>query len=246
MMNTTALTALSQCPVVYYGVAAEFPFAGWLPLLNGQEQQQAGSYSRTEDAQCYIAARAALRFLLAALLKTDARQLEFGYGRNGKPFLLNDNSVEFNVSHSGNVFLIGLSAGKEIGVDIECLSRKPSILKIQPVLYAPSELRNFSAIEPAFQNEAFLDYWTKKEAMLKMTGDGVAEMNRLELPINMAEATKSSFERYLPEQDCFLKSCTILQNYRVSVAVKGKAEDVRILKLKEPFTGFTKQKECCL
>jgi 4'-phosphopantetheinyl transferase len=68
--------------------------------------------------------RGVLRALLARYLDADPRELRFVLGPHGKPALSPEGTgsaidLRFNLSHSGTMALYALSAGREVGVDIE-------------------------------------------------------------------------------------------------------------------------------
>src|SRR5579864_7855963 len=59
-----------------------------------------------------------LRALLAAYLATNSDGLSIERNATGKPYL-RDESLQFNLSHSGDALLIGLSRAQPLGVDLE-------------------------------------------------------------------------------------------------------------------------------
>ena len=54
-------------------------------------------------------------------LRTDPREISFRYGPSGKPELAGrgDESLQFNLSHSGGLALYAISRARELGVDLE-------------------------------------------------------------------------------------------------------------------------------
>lgn len=75
----------------------------------------------------------------------------------------------FNFSHSGDWVLLAINKHVEIGVDVE---RKRSIKpeKFQKH-YAPGELEQ--VLNAADRSLAFIEWWTKKEALVKAVGTGL-------------------------------------------------------------------------
>lgn len=75
--------------------------------------------------------RALLRALLARYVGADPRELRFVLGPHGKPALHREapgkatnprgaaSDLRFNLSHSGNLALVAVSSGREVGVDVE-------------------------------------------------------------------------------------------------------------------------------
>ncbi len=86
--------------------------------------------------------------------------------RNEKPYFKDYPFVRFSVSHSGSLVVVAM-AETEVGIDVEEIKEKP---------YGRIIERNFTAGEAAEVKdlESFLKVWTKKEAYLKLTGDGLS------------------------------------------------------------------------
>ena len=91
----------------------------------------------------------------------------FEYGSHGKPYSSNSEKC-FNIAHCKNA--IGVIIGdKEVGIDVECMGRyKPALAE-----YAMSEVE-IKEIEEG-GDKAFTMLWTKKEALLKLTGEGIVD-----------------------------------------------------------------------
>ena len=109
----------------------------------------------------------------------------FDYTAEGKPFILGRPDIHFSFSHSGNVALCALS-DQPVGADVE-VPRKitPSL-----VSYTMNDLEQeqiYASADPAMQ---FLYFWTRKEALLNLTGAGI----RNDMKIVLSEAEKYHFE----------------------------------------------------
>lgn len=137
--------------------------------LDETEQQKLQKISAAEKRHAFVVCRFVAKQLIGEFFGLDPLSLNFYYTERGKPYV-NTSGVEFNISHSGDFALIGVSRHK-IGVDIE---------KIKPN-------RNFKGLAEAvlskyekawvFENDIeqrFYQLWTLKEARLKCDGDGLA------------------------------------------------------------------------
>lgn len=124
--------------------------------------------------------------LLAAYLGCEPARLEFGRGEHGKPFLRQPSPVlEFNVSHSGGVLLLGISRGIALGVDIETTQRKRPALDLAHRYFAPAEAKALMRLRETQQQLAFLRLWSCKEAVLKALGAGISfGLDRLEFALD--------------------------------------------------------------
>ena len=99
----------------------------------------------------------------------------------GKPFVTNS-SLQFNVSHSPNWFALSWRIGHEpVGVDIEDLGRRPSFAALAERYYHPAEKAKWLAAEVSESAAAWLEIWTRKEAVLKAHGLGLRlQLNTLD------------------------------------------------------------------
>ncbi|WP_179415844.1 4'-phosphopantetheinyl transferase family protein [Mucilaginibacter sp. E4BP6] len=106
------------------------------------------------------------------LLAAGLQQLNFSmsemdnYRRTlqGRPYL-NGSSLDFNISHSGNLVAIALSDTNRVGLDLE--EKKWVQLSDFDMVFTSEEL---SFINDDLDN--FYDYWTVKEAAMKADGRG--------------------------------------------------------------------------
>ncbi len=132
----------------------------------------------------FVAARAALRRLLAVRLGCGAAEVPLVTAAGGKPELADGAgaALRFSVSHAGALALVAIAA-RRVGVDVE----GPRAIR-DPVALAA---RFFSASERALVEHApeaergrrFLELWTAKEAILKATGAGLSGLPDVEVSL---------------------------------------------------------------
>lgn len=117
-----------------------------------------------------------LRDLLAAYLQSEAHALRIERDTHGKPFL-NDlpsgMALQFNLSHSADALLVGISQIQALGVDIENVRRKHPDQELAQRFFDPDEASALAALPEAMQARAFLQLWSCKEAVLKALGRGI-------------------------------------------------------------------------
>jgi 4'-phosphopantetheinyl transferase len=143
-------------------------------ILSGPERARADRYRTAEPAFAFVAARSWLRLVLAAYTAIPAARIRFDTTPNGKLSLADDIRVEpitFNLSHSGNVAIVAVAGGMELGVDVERV--RPVSPDVVAGCLAPAEAAALAALPPALREEAFIRCWTRKEAFLKATGAGL-------------------------------------------------------------------------
>jgi 4'-phosphopantetheinyl transferase len=128
-----------------------------------------------------------LRELLGAYLQLDAKSLCFERDTHGKPFLVDlpaNLKLQFNLSHTGNFLLIGVSREQSLGVDLETLQRQRPWLELARRYFSKPEFSALAALAADQCARAFLDLWSCKEAVLKALGRGIAfGLHRLEFSL---------------------------------------------------------------
>src|SRR4029077_8471698 len=96
--------------------------AGLEPMLSADEQERARRFRFDDDRRRYLGGRGLVRVLLGRYLQIAPDRVRFDYTRFGKPHLaagVEPRSLQFNVSHSGELLLIAIAADRALGVDLE-------------------------------------------------------------------------------------------------------------------------------
>ena len=107
--------------------------------------------------------------MLEELLKPlGIQDLEMNYNEHGKPFLTRHPEIHFNLSHCKNGIAVVVDSSP-VGIDIE--SFRNSNLALIKRTMNPTEAEWIKASFAPI--EAFTQYWTKKEAVVKWRGTGL-------------------------------------------------------------------------
>ena len=116
--------------------------------------------------------------LLRAGISTDVLSKEesliFAYGASGKPFLRELPDVHFNISHTKGLVVCAVSQ-VPVGIDAERIKTYP-----KSVLRKMTEKERLYIEESNSPDEAFMRVWTMKEAMIKLTGEGLQAFTKTE------------------------------------------------------------------
>lgn len=121
----------------------------------------------------YIASHAALRSILTLYL-SDPAPLKFRYNKHGKPYLINEPSLYFNLSDSHRVALYAITTNVEVGVDIESMRSNIHAKDIAERFFSPNEIAAFRTLPKGQHLEGFYRIWTMKEAYIKVIGRGLS------------------------------------------------------------------------
>lgn len=116
---------------------------------------------------------------LSSALNCSISDHDLARAEHGKPYLKDHSHVAFNHSHSQNFYALALSQTvKEIGVDVEELSRKVRFDALAQHAFHPEEYASWQQLD--CDPEYWFKVWTTKEAILKAHGMGI-RMNLSEL-----------------------------------------------------------------
>jgi 4'-phosphopantetheinyl transferase len=142
-------------------------------ILRQDEIDRANRYLREKDRTRFIVSRGALRQILGIYLNIPPAAIEFAEGENKKPYIVNpgNTGLYYNLSHSNNWILIAI-ANSEIGVDTEFVNPDFDYREIINDVFSPGEV---DFIKQGNLSKLFFTLWTRKEALIKATGQGMDE-----------------------------------------------------------------------
>ena len=141
----------------------------WMQQLPEQRRRQAEAFRHALGRkQCVLAYR-----MLCCALQTEyglSDLPEFEYSKQGKPFLAGHPDIHFNLSHCRQAVACAVS-DRPVGVDVESIGRdKPELVEH---VMSPREQQTIRS--SARPQETFAILWTRKEALLKLTGEGLVD-----------------------------------------------------------------------
>ena len=130
-----------------------------------------------------IASRGLLRCLLGQYLDLPPSDVPIRLTCHGKPFV--PHSPQFSVTHSEDVIAYAFCAGMTVGIDVERIDPAIPVLQLAERVFGKSELKRFTTLPHDKKANALLSAWTRKEALLKATGDGLTKpMNGIDLELH--------------------------------------------------------------
>lgn len=163
-----------------------FPLDASLPVLNhfkeilsSDEKARAARFGTELLQNHFVAGRGTLRTILARYLAGKPEDLKFVYGPAGKPVLAEasaNNGLNFNLAHSGSLAAVAVTRGRLIGVDIEKIRPLADAEQLVARFFSANERAVFQGLPPGEKTAAFYNLWTRKEAWLKATGEGIGHL----------------------------------------------------------------------
>lgn len=154
-------------------------------VLSDDERERASRFRFPALRRQFSVAHAGLRTILGRYLGVHPASLVFQYGDRGKPFLdpcLGRERLEFNLSHSSELALVAVASGRVVGVDLERKEWKDSLEGVATRYFSPGECEILMGRDtPAAKADCFFSLWSRKEAILKATGEGITDLTRVEV-----------------------------------------------------------------
>ncbi len=152
-------------------------------FLTAQERQRAAKFINPLHGSRWTVARGYLRQILSQYLHCTPGSIVFSYGQQGKP-AVEGNDLQFNLSHSGDRAVYGISAKFPIGIDIEHIHPLPAADLVDR-FFSANEQAIFHRLPVDLQQAAFFHAWTQKEAYLKACGTGLSTpLDQIEVSID--------------------------------------------------------------
>lgn len=208
------------------------------PAISIEECRRARCFRHSEDAQRYIVARGVLRTVLGHYLNQPSRNVQFRYGQAGKPTLRDDTTLQFNVSHSGSMVLVAVAVQCEVGVDVERINPAFDFERLATHFYSPSENAALQRFSHEKKRRAFFLTWSRREALLKAKGIGLAALqSEFRLPV-LENALPTPLRVVDREQgDWLVADLPVSVDYVAALAIKGVTLQPRLRQWSEIASG---------
>jgi 4'-phosphopantetheinyl transferase len=146
-----------------------------LERLSPMERARAARMPEERASRQFIISRAMQRQLLAGYVGGHPSEIKFGYVAMGKPTLAhpNDIGLTFNTTHSGQLVIIAVTAGRDVGVDVEHVRPVRRAMKVARRVFNEDEYKSLASLAPEELDRAFLSIWVRREGTAKARGDSV-------------------------------------------------------------------------
>jgi 4'-phosphopantetheinyl transferase len=161
---------------VFWSRAVELP-SSWRARLGPGERERAAQFFLDGDRRRYIVGHVLAREVAGVLggVAIDDVVIDFSCRRCGRPHgrpvvVAPEAELELSISHAGGWVVVAAGRGAAVGVDVETVDRRIGSW-FDRVLSEP-ERADLGGRRPTV-TEA-VTYWTRKEAVLKLAGVGLA------------------------------------------------------------------------
>ncbi len=151
-------------------------------LLNAEEIAQERRFYFADDRKRYLVTRAMLRTLLSRYAPIPPEQWLFSKNAYGRPAIsdailnteIRARDLTFNISHTRGLIVLGVTRGRDLGVDVENVATRSISLDVADRFFSATEAAELSRIPPDRQQDRFFEYWTFKESYIKARGMGLS------------------------------------------------------------------------
>jgi len=167
------------------------PLAILARTLSHDERERARRFYFDRDRNAFTAARGALRTLAGYYAAHPPADLVFGYQAKGKPYLTTPpDDLRFNLSHSGDFALLAFTRSRELGVDVERRRPMDDLLSVARGAFSPEEYATLCSLPAHEHTVAFFACWSRKEAFIKTTGEGVSQLGDFDVNLRAGEPAR--------------------------------------------------------
>ena len=148
-----------------------------MTLLSHAEKKRCAAFHLEKHGAEYAVSHAMLRLALSQYAPVRPEEWQFLTREKGKPEIAGpalDPPLWFNLSHTDGFAVCVAGRVRQLGVDVENMSRKTSHEELAKRFFAPAEHEYLRTLPPNLQRDAFFRIWTLKEAYIKADGRGLS------------------------------------------------------------------------
>ena len=199
----------------------------WMALLTADERDRVERFHFDIHRHRYAAAHAITRLILGRYLGKPMRA-PFVAGPQGKPGLPGE-PLQFNLSHSENTGMLGVTRQMAIGVDVEAIKPDVEARSLAAQFFSARERDDLFALPEGRIQDGFFHLWTQKEAYLKGRGDGVVYgLDHFDTEANPDRPAGLHLDRRDPlaAKQWHLTTLEAPAGYRAAVATRGRPTSI--------------------
>jgi 4'-phosphopantetheinyl transferase len=152
--------------------------AEYRSLLSEEESQKQARFRFERDRHRYLVTRAMVRRVLSKYAEVEPSEWRFSANEYGKPAIAAEltvaRGIDFNMSHTEGLVVLGITRRRMIGVDVENIHDRQVDLRVADRYFSPRERSALRALAPEQQLRRFFEYWTLKESYIKARGLGLS------------------------------------------------------------------------
>jgi 4'-phosphopantetheinyl transferase len=146
-------------------------------LLSAGERARRARFRFAKDRRRYLLTRALVRTVLSRYQAVPPEAWVFSEGQRGRPQIAAprlESALEFNIAHSADLVMLGVTSNRTLGVDAESLAMRDAAIEGLDRYFAAEERAALLALSSPARRRRFFELWTLKESYIKARGMGLA------------------------------------------------------------------------
>jgi 4'-phosphopantetheinyl transferase len=158
-------------------IGDEALWARYDALISEDERARQARFRFARDRRRYLVTRALVRTVLSRYAAVRPQDWTFSTGPHGRPAISASHlapSLEFNISHSADLVMLGITSDRMLGIDVESIDAREADIDGLDRYFAPEESAALLSLPPPARRQRFFDLWTLKESYIKARGMGLA------------------------------------------------------------------------
>jgi 4'-phosphopantetheinyl transferase len=198
------------------------------PYLDAQDRERAARFHFAEDRARYVLGRALVRNILGRYWSQTPETIELASTERGQLYFSDDEAMRFSITHAHNLVAVALTANARVGIDIEYMERKLNLEGLGERILSAEDFRVFQVLPDRVMVPTFFRIWTRKEAYLKGTGEGITDALK-EITVSMHTEEIGTISDARDEADAKkwrMHSLALPENYLGCVACDDAAKRV--------------------
>lgn len=204
----------------------------YLRLLTDEEVNKGNSFKFEINRNQFLAGKVCSKLLISNILKLPPKSIIFKKTPNDKPYL-SGLPIHFNISHSKNYVIIGITKLATLGVDVEFINRDFEITKLSRRFFSQEEAKQVNDSLNTDPYMSFYKCWTKKEAFIKAHGDGLnIPLTNFQVNIHSQKSTLLQLDLNTEKaNDWIIEEIAMPSNYSAAFCTNAHDYNVRFFDL---------------
>ena len=209
--------------------------AAFRALLSPAERERNARFVFARHRHADLLTRALVRTTLSRYHPSVApADWQFESGPFGRPEIVAPQPepdppfVTFNLAHTDGAIVCAVSAGHEIGVDVEDTTRVGlSGIEIADRYFSPAEAAELRALPRTAQVSRFFDYWTLKESYIKARGLGLQlPLDGFTFAVAAGQPIRIAFAPSVPDDPASwqFEQWSLTDRHRLALAIRRRDE----------------------
>jgi 4'-phosphopantetheinyl transferase len=203
-------------------------------VLSDDEINRADRFHFPHHRRRFIAAHGLVRLILGNYLDRAPGSVHLLRGLKGKPYLEKiaiGPSLCFNLSHSNDLAMVGITLDRRIGVDVEHIRPLSNLESIAGRYFSKDEIHGILNAPANEREQLFFHHWTMKESYLKATGAGLSGLQGIQITHDKSGIdSRTAIVIDQSNQSWFIEQFQLTLGYAASVAVEGETSVATVLR----------------